>query len=62
MREPELSADITERLRYHIEWLAKSGYPATLQRDALDEIVRLRQQLGIPEAVASVDAGPTVSG
>ncbi len=45
MREPDLSADITERLRYHIELLAKSGYQAKLQRDALAEIEQLRQRL-----------------
>ncbi|MGL4941380.1 MAG: hypothetical protein ACRC44_08560 [Bifidobacterium asteroides] len=50
MREPSLSADITERLRYHIELLAASGYPAKLQRDALAEILTLREALARSEA------------
>lgn len=45
MREPDDTADITERLRYHIDWLAASGYPGSLHRAALAEILRLRQEL-----------------
>jgi len=45
MPEPGDAADITERLRHHIDWLAASGYPASLHRDALAEILRLRQEL-----------------
>ncbi|HEY9346099.1 MAG TPA: hypothetical protein VIQ53_12355 [Inquilinus sp.] len=45
MREPDPTADITERLRYHIEWLAASGYAAKLQRDAFAEIMTLRERL-----------------
>ena len=57
MREPDLSADITERLRYHIELLARSGYPAKLQREALAEILSLRRQLGDEGQVASESPG-----
>lgn len=59
MREPDKSADITERLRHHIEWLASCAYPATLQRDALAEILALREALsrsGLDPRVASHEA------
>jgi hypothetical protein len=53
MRVPPDSADITERLQHHIEWLARCSYPARLQRDALAEIQSLRRRLGDEGQVAS---------